>query len=100
MMDEAYDGAMARILGDEQWRLVIGLHRRDVNQGKCFSERLTGLNHIGLDLPDRDELAAWQHHFQKPGVHQSAIADRPPGSLLVFRLPDNVQLDLFAQVSV
>jgi glyoxylase I family protein len=99
LMDEAHDGGLARILADEQWRLVIGLHRHDVNQGEPFSERRTGLDHVGFGVPTRTELEAWQQHFQELGVHQSPIADRPYGSVLVFRDPDNIQLELFAPPS-
>jgi catechol 2,3-dioxygenase-like lactoylglutathione lyase family enzyme len=99
LMDEPHDGGMARILADEQWRLVIGLHRHDVNQGEQFSERRTGLDHVGFAVPSRNEMEVWQQHFRDLGVQQSPIADRPYGSVLVFRDPDNIQLELFAPPS-
>jgi glyoxylase I family protein len=99
MMDEEHDGGMARILADEQWRLVIGLHRHDVNQGEAFSERRTGMDHVCFGVPNRVELVTWQQHLRELNVHQSPIADRPYGSVLVFRDPDNIQLELFAPPS-
>jgi len=96
MMDEAHDGGMARILSDEQWRLVVGLHRHDVNQGEPFSERRTGLDHVCFAVPNRAELESWQQHLRELNVQQSPIADRPYGSVLVFRDPDNIQLEFFA----
>jgi glyoxylase I family protein len=98
-MDEAHEGGLARVLADEQWRLVVGLHRHDANQGEAFSERRTGLDHVGFGVASRAELEAWQQHLRELGVEQSPIADRAYGSVLVFRDPDNIQLELFAPPS-
>src|SRR6266516_535420 len=84
-MDEPHDGGVVRVLADEQWRLVVDLHHHDANQGEAFSERRTGLDHVGFALPNRAELEAWQQHLRELGVHQSPIADRPYGSVPVFR---------------
>jgi glyoxylase I family protein len=98
-MDEAHEGGLARVLADEQWRLVVGLHRHDANQGEAFSERRTGLDHVGFAVASRAELEAWQQHLRELAVEQSPIADRAYGSVLVFRDPDNIQLELFAPPS-
>ena len=95
-MEEAHEGGVGKLLSDEQWRLVIVLHHHDANPGEAFSERRTGLDHVGLAVPSRTELEAWQRHLGGLGVHHSPIADRPYGSVLVFRDPDNIQLELFA----
>ena len=52
---------------------------------------------------------AWQDHLEANGVvpsahadkplTQSPIADEPYASVLVFRDPDNIQLELFAPVA-
>jgi hypothetical protein len=57
-------------------------------------------------VPTRADLEAWQGHLEANGVirsdaadkplTQSPIADEPYGSVLVFRDPDNIQLELFA----
>jgi hypothetical protein len=54
----------------------------------------------------RDDLEAWQQHLEANGVvragaadkplTQSPIADEPYASVLVFRDPDNIQLELFS----
>ena len=95
-MEEAHEGGVGKLLADEQWRLVIVLHHHDANPGEAFSERRTGLDHVGLAVPSRTELEAWQRHLAGLGVRQSPIADRPYGSVLVFRDPDNIQLEMFA----
>jgi hypothetical protein len=57
-------------------------------------------------VPTRADLEAWQQHLEANGVArvddadkpltQSPIADEPYGSVLVFRDPDNIQLELFS----
>jgi hypothetical protein len=85
---------------------VIVLHRHDVNQGELFSERNTGLDHIGLGVPTLAELEAWADHLEAHGVVRADTADKPLtqspiahevyGHVLVFRDLDNIQLELFA----
>jgi hypothetical protein len=44
----------------------------------------------------RGELEEWVEHLDSCGVEGSAISDRWYGSVLAFRDPDNIQLELFA----
>ena len=106
VMESAHEGGWQRMLADPKMQLVIVLHRHDVNQGEPFSERRTGLDHFGMGVPTRAELEAWQAHLETTGVRraaaadrpctQSSIADTPYGSILVFRDPDNIQLEMFS----
>jgi hypothetical protein len=93
-------------LADDGRELVFALHRHDANEGETFAETRTGLDHVGLAVSSRADLEAWQAHLDALGVRrspmanqpctQSPIEDRPFGSILVFRDPDNVQLEMFA----
>lgn len=106
VMDEPHEGGVGRVLGTDAMDLVIVLHRHDANDGGLFVESSTGLDHAGFVVPTRDDLVAWQDHLEAHGVvraehadkplTQSPIVDRPYGSVLVFRDPDNIQLELFA----
>ncbi len=106
VLDAPHDGGWQRMLADREMRLVIVLHRHDVNQGELFSERRTGLDHFGMGVSTRAELEAWQAHLEEMGVVRAAAADRPCtqspiavtpyGSILVFRDPDNIQLELYS----
>ena len=98
-MEETHEGGVGKLLADDQWRLTIVLHRHEANQRERFSERRTGLDHVGFSVPSRADLEAWQRHLRELGVTQSPIADRPYGSVLVFRDPDNIQLELIAPPS-
>ena len=95
-MDGPHEGGVGKLLADPEWRLIIVLHRHDAHQRERFAETRTGLDHVGFAVPTRADLEAWQAHLQALGVEQSPIADTPYGYILVFRDPDNIQLELFA----
>ena len=105
-MDAPHPGGFAQLLSDDAWQLVIVLHRHDANNGETFLESRTGLDHAGFVVPTREDLVAWQSHLEEHGVvraeaadrplTQSPIANEPYGSVLVFRDPDNIQLEFFA----
>ena len=107
-MDVPHEGGVGKLLGNDTMDLMIVLHRHDTNDGSLFAEVATGLDHAGFTVPTRDDLVAWQDHLEANGVvrsdqaatplTQSPIADEPYGSVLVFRDPDNIQLELFAPV--
>ena len=108
-MEEGHQGGTGKVLADDAWQLMIVLHRHETNGGETFQETRTGLDHLGLAVPSRADLEAWQAHLEDIGVErssaadrpctQSPIADRPYGSVLVFRDPDNIQLEMVAPPS-
>jgi glyoxylase I family protein len=108
-MDAPHPGGVGKVLADEQWELMIVLHRHDTNDGGLFGEATTGLDHAGFVVPGRADLEAWQAHLETKGVVRSDVADKPLtqspiadeayGSVLVFRDPDNIQLEFFAPPS-
>jgi glyoxylase I family protein len=77
-------------------QLVVGLHAHDANEGEAFKETRTGLDHIGFQVESRAALDAWEARFAELGVEHSPITDAPYGGVLVFRDPDNIQLELSA----
>ena len=106
VMDVPHDGGVGKLLTNETRSLGLVLHRHDTNDGALFAESRAGLDHVGFAVPSRDDLVAWQDHLEAQGVvradtadkplTQSPITDAPYGSVLVFRDPDNIQLELFA----
>lgn len=109
LMDAPHEGGTARILTDSEWTLAFALHVHDANQHEIFAENRTGLDHVGFVVPSRADLERWQEHLERHGVvradradkplTQSPISDEPYGSVLVFRDPDNIQLELFASAA-
>jgi catechol 2,3-dioxygenase-like lactoylglutathione lyase family enzyme len=105
-MEVPHEGGTGVVLADERRTFLIVLHRHDANERERFSERRTGLDHAGFVVASRTELESWQDHLAAHGVvrsteaasplTQSPIADEPYGSVLVFRDPDNIQLEFVA----
>ena len=76
--------------------LVIGLIQHEQTEADDeFSEFHTGLDHLSFAVESRAELEAWAEHFETNGVEHSPIRDHAYGAVLVFRDPDNIQLELF-----
>jgi catechol 2,3-dioxygenase-like lactoylglutathione lyase family enzyme len=106
VMDIPHQGGVGKILANASQTLAFALHRHDANDGGLFEETTTGLDHAGYAVGSRADLEAWQEHLEAHGVvraeaadkplTQSPIADEPYASVLVFRDPDNIQLELFA----
>ena len=105
LMDAPHQGGVGRVLANENRELMIVLHRHDTNGGELFGETSTGLDHAGFMVPTRADLETWQNHLEVLGVTMADTADKPLtqspicdeayGSVIVFRDPDNIQLELF-----
>lgn len=106
LFDVPHPGGVGRLLADDEAKLAIVLHHHDSNEREAFAETRTGLDHLGLMVPDRSDLERWQDHLVEHGVERSDEADRPLtqapiaedfyGYVLTFRDPDNIALELFA----
>lgn len=93
---EREETGYAVMLIDPVSGLGIGLHHNTSNQGETFDEARTGLDHIGLKVPSREALDAWVAKLDGLGIEHSGvrdITDPVPFSTLVFRDPDNIQLE-------
>jgi catechol 2,3-dioxygenase-like lactoylglutathione lyase family enzyme len=109
-MDVPHEGGIGKLMTDDAWELALVLHEHDRTPQGDFDEAVVGLDHIGFAIGTREDLLRWQHHLEENGVvpapaadrplTQAPIADEPYGAVLVFRDPDNIQLELFAPVEV
>lgn len=82
-------GGVLYNLGD----LLIGL--RPVADDR-FDEDRVGLDHLCLRVSSRAELEAAATHLDELGVAHEPIKDIGHGTILEFRDPDNIALELFA----
>jgi glyoxylase I family protein len=64
-----------------------------------FDEQRVGLDHFAFRVADKDELQKWVAHFDEKGVSHTGIIDTGYGPTVVFRDPDNLQLEFFVHVS-
>ncbi len=93
------DTGWAELLIEPQSGLTIGLHTNTGNDGQRFDEARTGLDHIALNVDTRAALEEWTAWLDELGIEHSGIRseEQPfPFSTVVFRDPDNIQLELFA----
>jgi glyoxylase I family protein len=60
---------------------------------EAFDERRVGLDHFSFQVADREELERWITHLDAHGVTHSGIMDATWGPTVVFRDPNNIQLD-------
>jgi len=60
--------------------------------------KFNGVAHIDFTVRDAERSAAWYErvHLDRCGVAHSGVSVMAYGSLVVFRDPDNIQLELFA----
>lgn len=98
LMEEKHpDGAgYAVVLGKPDWSMCVGVHTHQTNEGERFSETRTGLDHISFGVSSRAELTTWEGHLTELGVEHSPISEQQGFSVLVFRDPDNIQLEFIS----
>ena len=98
LMEESHpDGTgYAVVLGKPDWSMCVGLHTHPTNERERFSESRTGLDHIGFMVSARAELDAWESKLTELGVEHSPVNDQGGYAVLVFRDPDNIQLEFMS----
>lgn len=69
-------------------------HTETAERG-AFDERRVGLDHLAFQVSDRDELQQWVARLDAMTVPNSGIIDIGYGPTVVFRDPDNMQLEFF-----
>ncbi len=91
-------GGYAVVLLEPRSGIVLGLHHHDGNPGQSFDESRTGLDHMSFAVAGRADLDAWARWLDALDVANSGVVDTGdpmPHSVVVFRDPDNIQLELF-----
>ena len=100
---ESPDGARGKVFLDHhglQTRFGLTQHRGGGQEP--FDETHVGLDHLAFAVADRAELDAWSKRLAAAAVVHSPVAPAnsiPGAAVLVFRDPDNIQLELFVDPS-
>jgi glyoxylase I family protein len=89
------DNRIMIVLLHEATGLIIGLNQHTVIPLERFDDRNVGLDHIGFSVPERADLDGWQVELARLGVVHSPAEDTANGAALVFRDPDNIQLEFW-----
>jgi glyoxylase I family protein len=98
---KAPDGTRRKVfLRHDGLQARLGLTQHRGGSQDAFDETRAGLDHLAFAVTDRAELEAWAARLAAAGVIHSPVtaANSIPGAaVLVFRDPDNIQLELFAE---
>jgi glyoxylase I family protein len=87
------------ILANPSGRVLVGVVQHRGTVPERFDERRLGLDHLAFAVSGRAELDAWAARLDSLGVPYSPVAPAtldPRNAVLVFRDPDNIQLEFFA----
>jgi len=93
------DTGYAVLLVDPRCGFMFGLHTNTANGGESFHEARTGLDHVSFGVSGRDELVNWTRRLDELGISHSGVIDETTPisySTVVFRDPDNIQLEFIA----
>ena len=85
----------SRYLVHPETLTIIGLVQHDDTRTGTFDEHQIGLDHLSFNVSSRDELDAWVAKLDAAGIAHSVVADEELWDVLVFRDPDNIQLERF-----
>ena len=76
---------------------AFGIHQHDrTTPDEVFSELHVGLDHAGFGCADRRHLDAWVSRLDDLGISHAGVVDAYYGSVLSFRDPDGIALEVFA----
>ena len=92
----------AILLRDAETNALVGVHQHEQPHDGPFDERRPGLDHMAWGVASRQELERWAQWLDTLGVEHSGITDitgQRSYSVIVFRDPDNIQLELIARSS-
>jgi glyoxylase I family protein len=84
-----------RVLAHPESGWVLGVRQYPTRRADSFDEFRTGLDHFAFGVATRAELENWQRELSSRGITFTPIAETPIGSVIVFRDPDNIQLEFW-----
>lgn len=78
---------------------MVGLVAHRAGTGDGFDELRTGMDHLAFTVADRPALQRWATRLDELDIPHSEPAAAIAGEVIVFRDPDNIQLQLWAPAS-
>jgi glyoxylase I family protein len=84
-----------RVLADPESGWIIGVRQYLGREEGVFDEFRTGLDHFAFGVSSAADLTAWEERLRKAGIPFTPAAETPIGSVVVFRDPDNIQLEFW-----
>lgn len=93
--EDDHAGGRTVVLIQRPAGLTLLLQQHKAHEGSTFSEHRPGLDHVAFRVETSDELERWRAHFVETGVEFQSLIEEAYGSVLIFRDPDRIQLELF-----
>lgn len=84
-----------RVLAHPDSGWVVGVRQYPGHEEGAFDEFRIGLDHFAFAVSSRAELEDWEQRLRESGVNFTPAAETPIGSVIVFRDPDNIQLEFW-----
>jgi glyoxylase I family protein len=77
--------------------LLLGLVGHPTPPTEPFDEIRSGMDHVGFRVATPEAVAAWADRLDEHGVAHSGVKDgaMPDSKVVIFRDPDNVQLECY-----
>ncbi|MDQ1636400.1 MAG: glyoxylase family protein [Frankiaceae bacterium] len=77
--------------------LLLGLVGHPNPPDTTFDELRTGLDHVGFRVATPDAVSAWAARLDQHDVAHSGVKDgaMPESKVVIFRDPDNIQLECY-----
>lgn len=95
LMSGDEDTVRFRVLVHPESGWVLGVREYTEGSGDLFDELRTGLDHFAFGVPSREALDDWVQVLDDKAVPHAGVSDTPVGSVVTFRDPDNIQLELW-----
>jgi glyoxylase I family protein len=96
VIGEDTDDVRYRVLAHPDSGMVIGLRQYPVTgSGDAFNEMRTGMDHVSIGVESADELTVWEAKLDELGATYTPATETPIGTVIVFRDPDNIQLEFW-----
>ncbi len=99
LMSGDEDDVRYRVLAHPDSGWVLGLRQYPNAHDGAFDEFRTGLDHFAFGVASRAELDEWERELAARGVTCSPIKETPIGTVITFRDPDNIQLELWLPIN-
>ena len=87
-----------RVLAHRGSGWIIGVRQYVGREEAEFTEFRTGLDHFAFTVGSRDDLTQWEAELSRRGIPFSPTAETPIGTVVVFRDPDNIQLEFWLPI--
>jgi glyoxylase I family protein len=90
------DDVRYRVLAHPDSGMVIGLREYPVaGSGDVFDEMRTGMDHVAIGVESAVDLMGWEDRLDELGVAYTPVTETAIGTVIVFRDPDNIQLEFW-----